>query len=69
MTIKKLEAEPMGRCYCGCGAPLPENKFWLPGHDHRAICQAIAEFGSSANLIASLGMAPARRGRKARGAK
>lgn len=69
LKIDVVEAEAMGRCFCGCNGEVPEGKYWLPGHDHRAVCNAIKAFGGSHNLIASLGLAPKRRGRKAGGTK
>lgn len=68
LKVAAVEAVSVGVCYCGCGAPVPEGKFWKSGHDHAAICEVIRAYGGTASLLASLGLAPTRR-RGKRGGK
>lgn len=39
-------------CACGCGAPVPGHRIFLPGHDQRAVHDRIARrWGSTFNFI------------------
>ena len=43
-TIEKKQAEPIGKCFCGCqGKPKSKGAFFLPGHDQRALNNAMAK--------------------------
>ena len=62
-------ALPAGVCYCGCGARVGPNKFFVATHDRKAEANLLAaEYeGSIANLIASHGYGPGRKNLHFRG--
>ena len=50
---------PDGQCWCGCGAEVPLGRFFLPGHDRRAIQRVIVrEYGSAAQFLSKHAAAP-----------
>jgi len=54
-----LAPEPTGVCWCGCGAEVPDGKFFLARHAPRAAQRAlIAHFGSVEAFIARMGGPP-----------
>lgn len=49
-------------CWCGCGNPVPDDAYFRPGHDVRAILWLVrAEYGTIQNAIAAHGYGPGRR--------
>lgn len=53
-------AYPVGRCYCGCGADLPDPRgFFVAGHDKRAEAQVIRDrYGNVPNFLIAHGYGP-----------
>jgi hypothetical protein len=50
---------PTGECWCGCNAEVPLGKFFMPGHDRRAIQRVVMdEYGSAAGFLIRHGYAP-----------
>jgi hypothetical protein len=36
VKMTKVAPTPVGRCFCGCGAEVPEDSFFSRGHDKAA---------------------------------
>lgn len=50
---------PTGECWCRCGAEVPLGKFFLQGHDRRAVQRVIVEvYGSTPDFLRKVGYAP-----------
>ena len=50
---------PTGVCWCGCGSEVPLGKFFMPGHDRRAVQRVITEvFGDTPQFLTKQGYAP-----------
>ena len=60
------EVYPTGRCYCGCGAEIPPQSYFVSGHDKRAEGAVIrGEYGSVARFLAAHGYGPGKTDKKA----
>jgi hypothetical protein len=59
----RKEPEPTGVCWCGCGGKTA--RFFMPGHDRRAV-EAVLHgvYGSVAGFLLAHGRAPGRRRRR-----
>lgn len=61
MLMPGKQAEPNGRCWCGCGAETKPGRFFVATHDgraYRALRQRfVGKLGNDglANMLASLG--------------
>ena len=52
-------AYPQGKCWCGCGADVPERSYFKPNHDRKAESAVIKRhYGSIARFLASHGYGP-----------
>jgi hypothetical protein len=59
MTTKTKRLLPTGECWCGCGAEVPLGRFFVVGHDRRAVQRVIMEkFGSTPDFLLKTGYAP-----------
>lgn len=57
---------PSGECWCGCGAEVSSQTFWVTGHDKFAESWVIStEYGTVVDFLAAHGFRPG--GRNARG--
>ena len=54
-----MKAEPMGKCWCGCGKPT--KSYWRSGHDRKAqqaLLETVYGEGTIADWLARLGYGP-----------
>ena len=55
------QAEPNGRCWCGCDLPTSPGKFFVPTHDGKAYKRLVQRFRGKygndglANILLALG--------------
>lgn len=62
MSKSQSRALPKGVCWCGCGAEVPSQSFWVPGYDKFAESWVItAEYGSVADFLNADGFGPGAR--------
>lgn len=53
------KVEPIGKCWCGCGATTRLGRFFLPYHDRKAEAALVkVEYGDIANMLAAHGYGP-----------
>ena len=53
------QAEPNGKCWCGCGGSTKTGRFFVPTHDRKAEAALVkVEYGNIANMLAAHGYGP-----------
>lgn len=54
--------KPEGVCWCGCGESTTLGKFWIPGHDAKALRAIIdRDFGDTVDFLDALDYGPGKR--------